>query len=157
MQTQLVFGIIKSLHDLFTAFWIGGLLTTAIAFMPAIKQSSNNRSALSGIRKAYHNTLRIIALISIIGLWITGMLLSRQSAANAGFLDFSTPYNILLSIKHLIILVMVLIALYRGFVLGRNIEHFSAQEQKIYGILLLINMILGVGVVILSGIGSVLG
>lgn len=157
MQKQLIFGIIRSLHDLFTALWIGGLLTTTITFMPAIKKSNLNFDLSKKIKKAYHNTLRIVVVISMIGLWVTGVLLSRQSAANAGFLNFSTAYNTLLSIKHLIVLVMVLIAIYRGFVLGRNIEQFSAREQKLYVVLIMINVILGVGVVFLSGIGSVLG
>lgn len=157
MQKQLIFGIIKSLHDLFTAFWIGGLLTTAITFMPSLKRASERKGGVKKIMKTYHNHLRIVALFSIIGLWITGLLLTRQSQASAGFLNFSTRYNVLLSIKHLTIFVMVLIALYRGFFLGRKIEQFREKEQKIYSILLFINTFLGVIVVFLSGISAAFG
>ena len=157
MQKLLIFGTIRALHDLFTAFWIGGLLTTAIAFMPAIKGSSEKPGTLKTMLKAYHHHLRVVAIVSMVGLWITGLLLSRQSSAHAGFLNFSDTYNMLLSIKHLLIFVMVGIGLFRGFVLGQKIEHFNAKDQKVYAVLLLINTILGVAVVFLSGISAVMG
>lgn len=157
MQKQLIFGTIKSLHDLFTALWIGGLLTTAITFMPALKRLSENPIMTRKMMKIYHHRLRTIALISIVGLWITGLLLTRQSPASAGFLNFSTRYHVLLSTKHLTIFGMVMIALYRGFILGRKIEKFSEKEQKIYSILLFVNTFLGVIVVFLSGISAVFG
>lgn len=157
MQTQLIFGIIRSLHELFTAFWIGGLLITGFVFMPAVKHTSEKTGLMKELMKAYQSKLRIIALVSIVVLWITGMLLSRQSPANAGFLNFSTLYNVLLSVKHLVILVMMAIAIYRGFILGRKIEDFDALQQKQYARLLFINIVLGVIVVLLSGFSAVLG
>jgi len=157
MQQQLVFGIINALHDLFTAFWIGGLLTSGFAFMPAVKGASDKPGSMKKLMQIYQNKLRVVAIVSIVGLWITGMLMGRQSPAYAGFLNFSTTYNILLSLKHLIIFVMIAIAVYRGFILGRKIESFNPKQQKLYAALLLINLVLGIVVVFLSGMGSVLG
>jgi putative copper export protein len=157
LQKQLVFGTIRALHDLFTAFWIGGLLTTAIAFMPVIKGSREKPGTLKAMLKAYHHRLRIVAVVSMVGLWITGLLLSRQSSAYVGLLNFSDAYNLLLSIKHLLIFVMVGIGLFRGFILGRKIDQFNTKDQKVYAVLLLINTVLGVAVVFLSGISAVMG
>lgn len=157
MPKPLIFGTIRALHDLFTAVWIGGLLTTAIAFMPAMKRSSEKPGTLKSMLKAYHHHLRVITVVSMVGLWITGLLLSRQSPTYAGFLNFSDTYNVLLSIKHLLVFVMVGIGLFRGFILGQKIEHFTAKEQKVYAVLLIINAILGVAVVFLSGISAVVG
>ncbi len=157
MPKQLVFGTIKSLHDLFTAVWIGGLLTTAITFFPTIKQVRDKSPVIKKISIIYHHRLRVIAVISMIVLWVTGVLLGRQSPAYAGFLDFSSTYTILLSVKHLVIFVMIIIALYRGLILGRKIEHFTANQQKLYAVLLMVNTLLGVGVIFLSGIGVVFG
>jgi len=64
---------------------------------------------------------------------------------------------VLLSIKHLLIFVMVGIGLFRGYILGRKIEQFNAKDQKVYAVLLLINTILGVTVVFISGISAVIG
>ncbi len=47
--------------------------------------------------------------------------------------------------------------MYRGFVLGRKVEQFSMVEQKWFTALLVINAILGVVVIFLSGFGAVLG
>jgi putative copper export protein len=157
MPKPLIFGTIRALHDLFTAFWIGGLLTTAIAFMPAMKRSSETPGSLKTMLKSYHRHLRVVAVVSMIGLWITGLLLSRQSSTHAGFLNFSDTYNVLLSIKHLLVFVMVGIGLFRGFVFGKKIEHFTPKDQKVYAVLLLINTILGVTVLFLSGISAVMG
>ena len=157
MPQQLIFGIVRSLHDLFTAVWIGGLVATGLAFMPAVKRSSEKPGSMKGLMKAYQSKLRSLALVSLAVLWITGILLSRQSSANAGLLNFSTTYNVFLSLKHLIILVMMGIAIYRGFILGRKIDGFDAKQQKLYAVLLLINVVLGVIVVFLSGFSAVLG
>ncbi|MDY6846117.1 MAG: CopD family protein [Chloroflexota bacterium] len=106
---------------------------------------------------SYQKRLGTIALISIIGLWITGLLLGNQSPAYSGFMNFSNTYNILISVKHLLIFVMILVAIYRRFVLGKNIQSFDARQQNIYGVLLMVNALLGVIVLFLSGISSAMG
>ena len=72
-------------------------------------------------------------------------------------LNFSDAFNVLLSIKHLLIFVMVGIGLFRGFILGRKIDQFNTKDQKVYAVLLLINTVLGVAVVFLCGISAVMG
>jgi len=162
MPQQIVFGIIRALHDLFTAMWIGGLLTTALSFMPVFKESRDKIKGLVVLLDGYQRKLANYVLISIVGLWITGLLLSKQSPAYSGFMNFSTTSNALLSIKHILIFVMIIIGLYRRFVLGsklksfseRKLKSFSEQQQKTYGILLMVNALLGVVVLFLSGIGA---
>lgn len=157
MPKAIVFGLIRSLHNVFTAMWIGGLLTTAFTFMPVFKEAKEKIKGLGGVLVAYQKRLGTVALISIIGLWITGLLLGKQSPAYSGFMNFSNTYNILLSVKHLLIFVMILVAIYRRFVLGKNIQSFDAKQQKIYGTLLMVNTLLGVVVLFLSGISSAMG
>ncbi|NLN70072.1 MAG: hypothetical protein GX142_04720 [Chloroflexi bacterium] len=106
---------------------------------------------------AYQSKLRIVGLISFGILWVTGLLLSRQSAHHTGFLNFQSLYNTLISTKHLVIFFMMAVGIYRGFILGRKIEKFNQQEQKTYMMLLFINIVLGVIVVFLSGFGAALG
>ena len=154
MQKMIVFGIVRGLHDLFTALWIGGLLTTALSFMPVFKKFKGKLKGLNQVLVLYQKKTSVFAIISIFGLWLTGLLLSKQSPAYSGFLNFSTTTNILLSLKHLLVFVMILIALYRRFVLGRKLENLDAKGQKIYGILLMVNSLLGVVVLFLSGIGA---
>ena len=153
---MLIFGLIKSLHDLFTALWVGGLLTSALSFMPTLKELGKEPQVKDLMIK-YQKHLRIVALISIFGLWITGLFLGRQSEAYTGFMSFSSTYNVLVSIKHLIIFVMIVIAILRGYVLGRKIAQFTPSQQKLYAGLLMLNTILGVVVLFLSGLSATLG
>lgn len=154
MQKVIVFGVVRALHDLFTALWIGGMLTTILSFMPVFKKFKGKLNGLNQILVFYQKKLSVFAIISIFGLWLTGLLLGRQSPAYSGFLNFSTTPNILLSLKHLLIFVMILIALYRRFILGNELEKLDANGQKFYGILLMVNALLGVVVLFLSGIGA---
>ena len=154
MPKQIVFGIVRAFHDLFTAMWIGGLLTTALSFMPVFKKFMKKINGLVELLEAYQKKLANFVFISIAGLWITGLLLSKQSPAYSGFMNFSSTSNALLSIKHILIFIMIILALYRRFVLGRKLKSFSENQQKIYGLLLMVNALLGVVVLFLSGIGA---
>ena len=73
------------IHDLFTAFWIGGMLTTGFAFLPVVKNAGAEPKLKNKLLKIYQSKLRVVGLISIGVLWITGLLLSKQAGA---FLDF---------------------------------------------------------------------
>lgn len=156
MQKILVMGLVKSLHDLFTAFWVGGMLASAIALLPALKRSQLEPKQHKTFLVNYQKALSLVTLISVLGLWVTGLLLGRRSPDYGGFLNFSSSYSILISIKHLIILVMVAIALFRRFGIGRRIMDFTAQDQKIYASLLIVNAFLGVVVIFLSAISTFL-
>ena len=156
MQKVLMFGLMNSFHQIFTVFWIGGLLTTAISLMPVIKNSGLKRDDINKILKKYQSRLRIIVMISVVVLWITGFLLAKQSGTGFGFLSFSMPYHTLISIKHIIVIVMTVIAVFRGFILGRKVENFTPGQQKTYGILLFANAFLGIVVLILSGFSAAL-
>ena len=157
MQKIIMFGVIKSLHDLFTALWIGGLFTTAITFMPVLKKNKAKSTESKSILLGYQRKLRVVFLVSVIGLWITGIFLSKRSETYEGFLSFSTTYSTLVSIKHLTIFVMIVVAFLRGFVLGEKIENFQPKQEKVYAALLILNTFLGVVVIVLSGISAALG
>jgi putative copper export protein len=157
MPKMFVFGVVRSLHGVFTALWIGGLLTTAFTFMPVFKEAKEKIKGLGTLLVAYQKRLGTVALVSIIGLWITGLLLGKQSQAYSGFMSFANTYNALLSVKHLLIFVMIFVAFYRRFVLGKKIMSFDTRQQKLYGMLLMLNTVLGVVVLFLSGISSAMG
>ncbi|MGI6740370.1 MAG: hypothetical protein ACOX7C_02620 [Brevefilum sp.] len=154
MQKMLVFGLMSSLHDVFTALWVGGLLTTALSLMPALKKLGIKSDPARQILKSYQNRLRVFTVISVVVLWITGLLLAKQSGTGFNLLSFATPYHALISVKHLIVTLMVMIGIYRGFILGRKVDDFTAQQQKMYAILIFINAFLGIVVLFLSGFSA---
>lgn len=154
MPKYLVFGIIKSLHDIFTALWIGGLLTTALAFMPAIMHKRNKSNNYKTLVVQYQSHLRIITLVSIIGLWVTGLLLGKQNPAYSGFMTYSTTYETLISIKHLLIFTMIIGAIIRGYIVGPKFGQFKPIQKKVYAGLLFFNALLGIVVLFISGIST---
>jgi uncharacterized membrane protein len=125
--------------------------------MPVFKEAKEKIKGLGTLLVAYQKRLGTVALVSIIGLWITGLLLGKQSQAYSGFMSFTNTYNVLLSVKHLLIFVMIFVAFYRRFFLGKKIMSFDARQQKLYGMLLMLNTLLGVVVLFLSGISSAMG
>ncbi len=41
----IVFALVSFFHNLFTAIWMGGLIVTALAFMPSVKSCSRGQAA----------------------------------------------------------------------------------------------------------------
>jgi putative copper export protein len=153
----IIFGLIKSLHDLLTAVWVGGIIVTAAAFLPAVKSTLGKGQKSPSLLMTYQNRLSILAIISMAGLWLSGLLLGRQSAAYSGLFSFGTPYDRLITLKHILTLAMVAVSLVRRFGPGRKILTFTKQQQQRYNLLLGINLVLGLGVIILSGLAAALG
>lgn len=157
MPSPIVFGIIKSLHDLFTVLWVGGIFITLLVLMPTLKSLFAGNDAALKINTAYQTRLRVIAVISIVGLWVTGLLLGRQSQAYSGFLQFNSLYSALISIKHISVFLMVVVAAIRGFVFGKPETWTKPKKVKAAMGLLMLNGIFGLVVLFLSGISAALG
>jgi uncharacterized membrane protein len=118
MPSKLIgFAIISFLHDLFTVIWMGGMMVTLFAYTPAVKEALGAGPQMKKVMGAFKKKQRIWVWVSMAGLIITGILMSRRSPDFVQWFSFSNPYSIALSIKHIIVIVMVGIALYRSIVL----------------------------------------
>ena len=136
---MIVFGIVTFLHDLFTAVWIGGLIAMGITTLPSIKQD------------AIQKRQSVLVYISIVGLIVTGLLQARRAPSFAGLFSFGTAYSAVLALKHILVLGMILVALYRNLVLGRIKGPLTSAQEKLNGSLLMANIIFGIVVLLLSG------
>lgn len=157
MPNVFVFGLIKSLHDLFTVVWIGGIWLTLIIFLPVLRKTNERHEALTEISWAYQKRLRITAVFSMIGLWITGLLLGRQSPGFSGIFQFTTMYSALISVKHILTIIMILLAVVRGFLSGAKRTATETSRGKFGLIMLQVNSLLGLAVLFLSGISAAMG
>ncbi len=156
-------GIVTFLHDLFTAVWIGGLFFLVVIMFPLLKKEQSKGNNLSNFSLQLQKRLRIFVLISIVGLWITGMILAKQNQAG-GLLKFGTTYQILLSIKHLFIIGMIAIIGWRYVQLNKlekvlKSENSNPQEakklMKMSVLPVFLNSLLGCGVLLLTGLLAV--
>jgi putative copper export protein len=151
MQTVLPI-FITFLHDLFTAIWIGGLIVLGAVFLAAIKKQKQQYKELS---QKIQKRLNTIVFVSIIGLWITGILLSNRSPSFTGFFDISNTYSLVLALKHAIVIIMTVFALIRTQLVVRT-KKITESNQKYGAILLIINIILGISVLLLSAYTAIL-
>lgn len=151
MQTLVIFGIVRFLHDLFTAIWIGGLIVMATAVLPSLKKVLGVNPQTKMVSEAIMSRLSRLVMVSIVGLLLTGILMSNRSPLFEGFLTVTNQYSMILTIKHVIIACMVVLSLVRSQGLSRM--NLNAQkESKLSAVILILNVVLGVGVLFASGL-----
>jgi putative copper export protein len=152
----IVFAIITFLHDLFTAVWIGGLITLGLTVLPSAKKVLGKGPEMKKLMDAIQKRLSVLVYVSIVGLLLTGLLQANRAADFQGLFSFANTYSIFLSLKHVLVLAMIAITLYRSLVLGRRTGPSTPAQEKLSVKLLLLNMVLGVAVLLHSGFSAAL-
>lgn len=151
--------LINFLHNVFTALWIGGMLTLAFTVLPAMRKVLGKSKETQALNSMIKKKLSLLTYISIIGLIITGLLMSNKavlSGLSTGFLSFGNEYSTLMSIKHLLYFVMVFLSLFRSQIVDRVKKFTPEQKQKLNMLTLLLNILAGLSVLFLSSYVSVL-
>jgi len=154
MPKQVVFAMVTFLHDLFTAVWIGGLITLGLTIFPAARRTLGKGPQMKGLMDAIQKRLSVLVYVSIVGLVLTGVLLGSRAPASNGLFRFGNAYSTLLTFKHLVVVAMIGITLYRSLVLGRWRGPTTPSEEKLSAGLLFVNVALGVVVLLLSGFAA---
>lgn len=151
MQKEIVLALVTFLHDLFTVAWIGGLFSLALVVVPSLQYAFGKGPEMKKVMGLIQTRLSKYIYISMAGLILTGFLKARNSAAFSGLFNFGSTYAIMLSLKHIVVIAMVVIALLRSLVFNSNKPDLTQKQQKISGMLLMLNLGLGVLVLLLSG------
>jgi len=149
-----VSSIINFLHDLFTAIWIGGMLALAFAVLPSLWKILGKSKETEAIHASIKKRLSALVYISIIGLLVTGILMSRQAAMvglTTGFLSFETEYATLLSIKHILYFVMIFLSIFRSQIIDRVRSFSPPMKMRLNAMTLGLNILAGLAVLFLSG------
>jgi len=152
MPKQLVFAVVVFLHDLFTAVWIGGLITLAFTVLPSARQVLGKGPQMKQLLHAIQKRLSALVYVSIAGLILTGLLQANRSPAFEGLFGFGSAYSTALSLKHIAVILMIGITLLRSLVLGRRQEPLPPAQEKLNMGLLLLNAALGIVVLLLTGV-----
>ncbi len=153
---QIMFAIITFLHDLFTAVWIGGVITLGITVLPSAKKVLGMGPQTKKLMDAIQKRLSVLVYVSIVGLLLTGLLQANRNPAFQGLFSFGNSYSTVLTIKHILVLAMVAVALFRSLVLGRRSGPSTPSQEKLKAGLLFLNIILGVAILLLSGFSAAL-
>ena len=156
MPKQIVFAIVTFLHDLFTVVWIGGLITLGVIVMPSARKVVGAGPQLKQLMDTIRRRLSVLVYVSIVVLMVTGMLMANRSPAFQGLFNFGNAYSTVLTVKHILVLVMVGLALYRSLVLGRRSRPPAPSQERLSAGLLFLNIVLGIVVLLLSGFSAAL-
>lgn len=149
-----VFALVTFFHDLFTVIWMGGLIVSVLAYLPAVKEALDAGPQVQKVMAAFQKRQSRWVYLSIIGLILTGLIISNRSSEFQGLLHFGNPYSVVLSLKHLLVITMIAVTLYRALVLGKQTAGTgpaSPQKQRLNLRLLLLNAALAVLVLLSSG------
>ena len=142
--------IISVLHEIFNIIWIGGMSIMLLAILPALKISLPDKKLRKPVMDMVQKKLSVLAITSMIGLTITGLLMMNRETSILELFDTSTQYTGLLTAKHLIGIVMVIISLVRRYYMDKIFGMKNPKKDQYNFILLLINVILGWIVLFLS-------
>ncbi|HHS98173.1 MAG TPA: hypothetical protein ENK08_09840 [Chloroflexi bacterium] len=156
MPRQIVFAVVTFLHDLFTAVWVGGLIGLGVAVLPAARKVLGTGPQTKQLMDAIQKRLSALVYASMAGLVLTGLLLANRSPAFQGLFHFSNAYSAVLAVKHILVLAMIGVALYRSLVLGRRKGPLGPSQERVKAGLLFLNVLLGIVVLLLSGISAAL-
>ncbi|MDO9303642.1 MAG: hypothetical protein Q7T89_19805 [Anaerolineales bacterium] len=152
----IVFALVSFFHDLFTVIWMGGLIVTVLAYMPAVKEALGAGPQVKKVMTAFQKRQSVWVYVSMAGLILTGLLMTNRSSEFESLFAFGNPYSVALSIKHILVLVMIGISLYRTLVLGRAPSGMTPQKERLNVQLLLVNAALAVAVLLTSGFAAAL-
>ena len=149
----IVFALVTFLHDLFTAVWIGGLITLGLTVMPSVKKVLGKGPQTKKLMDAIQKRHSVWVYVSLVGLVITGLLQSNRSPAFLGLFSFGNVYSAVLTIKHILVIAMIAIALYRSLALGGA---STPSQEKLKATLMILSIIFGVSILLLSGFTAAL-
>jgi len=152
-NNTIFFALVTFLHDLFTAVWIGGLITLGLTVLPSAKQVLGKGPQTKKLLGTIQKRNSVLVYVSMIGLLLTGLLQANRSPAFQGLFSFVNVYATILSIKHILMIAMIAVTLYRSLALA----HASTPAQeKLKATLLILNIVFGVSILLLSGFVAVL-
>ncbi len=165
------FATVLFLHNLFTALWMGGMLVTYFSTLPAARKALPNSPDVQKLLQAFQQRHARVVYYSMAGLILTGLLLARRNPSFSRLFAFDTAYAATLSVKHLVVIIMIGISLYRSLMAGKQTSikgqtpgvtpqpaaQMQAKRQKRSLLLLKVNAWLAVLVLFLSGLIAALG
>ncbi len=118
------------LHLLATVIWIGGIMMILSVILPGAKESLESAPMIKRLMKEITKRFTPMANISILIMILTGIVIANYEKKFTGLLDFNTLWSTVMSLKHFLVALMVIIHFYRGLMLNRIIGRLSSRISK---------------------------
>ena len=149
--------VIRSLHNFFTSIWIGGMLVMVITFLPTIRKEIKDMELQGSVIDKIMSRHSKWVYLGVAVLAVTGMLMARFSGQTSGLFNFASTYGTILSIKHILVILISVIALVRSIAFKSAASSKNKSKKKMSMALLMVNTFLGTFVLVLSSIIAVIG
>ena len=157
MSNIIIPSVVRSLHNIFTSIWIGGMLVMVISFLPSIRKEIKDGELQGSVIDRIMRQHSKWVYIGIVILAVTGMLMVRLSDQTSGLFNFANPYASILSIKHTLVILVAVIALVRSIAFKNAASSKNKSKKKLSMALLMVNALLGTVILVLSSICAVIG
>lgn len=146
------------LHLVATAVWIGGITFIFFIAIPSARQILGTEAGK--LMEEVSKRFTPLANYSIVLLLITGVALTGLNKQFSGIGTFGNKWGLILTLKHILVLGMVVVHFYRGLALTPKIVRTESAVKKtslqnLSMNLVKVNFGLGLLVLLLSGIISV--
>lgn len=135
--------LLSWLHQLFAAAWVGGLLSLALATLPGIAAALAAEGERQRVLQEIWRRLRVLALVSLVGLLVTGLLLAQRSALWHGLGSVVNTYSAVLTAKQVLTVAALAI-----------MGVFSARRARLAGPWLAASLVLGVLLLALGALAA---
>ena len=154
------------LHLSATVIWIGGLATLTLAAWPGLLSAAEDERSTYPLINAIEKRFRPLANISLIVLLITGFFQMSGDANYHGFFQIDNAWSVALFLKHIVYLLMLVIAgilqfsvqpaLARARLLAAKGKQVGIEEEQMtqrrFRRLSTANLVLGVIVLLLTAV-----
>jgi uncharacterized membrane protein len=121
--------------------------------MPSIKKMLGKGPETKKLMDTIQKRQSVFTYVSLVGLVLTGLLQANRTSAFLGLFSLGNTYSAVLAVKHILVLAMIFIALYRSLALSKTTTH---AQEKLKAALLFLNIIFGVSILLLSGFATAL-
>ncbi len=109
ISNPFVLGAVYCIHLLATVLWIGGILTNAFVFVPSA-QAALDPPSMGKFMGAVMKRFRPMVYICMLLLMVTGGVMTVVNPSYSGAMKFTNLWTTLSLIKHIVVLLMVVIA-----------------------------------------------
>lgn len=157
MSNILIPIFIRSFHNIFTSIWIGGMFVMVLTVFPVSRREIKDQEIQGRVIDEILVRQSKWVYIGIAVLFVSGLLMTRLSGEVSKMFDFSNRYATILSVKHILFLLLSIIALIRSTVFRNAATSKNKTKKKISMALLMINTVVGIVILVLSSMNAVIG
>jgi uncharacterized membrane protein len=145
------------LHNLFTIVWIGGMISLGLIILPVTSKTLGRGPQAKDLIERIQNKLSRFVWVSMVGLLVSGILLSKRRTAFGGLFSFENTYSAVLSVKHIAVGLMIALVAARRWLVKQTTSRDQRPFKVASLVVLYANMALGLMVLFLSAMNAMLG